>query len=286
MLRAVKRRASDAVPLRLRQQFQYRRAVGRWLDSRSPTTWTEKLYWRIHHDRRPLLADAVNKLWMKDYAIETCGDLLLVPETIWSGVSLSEWARSAPPSERAWVAKPIAGMNARVWFGNGRPSIAEAVGVEAEWERRSRGDMRRGVPWGYQVAPRGFLVEEQVGTDPSAIRDYKVHVFQGRAALVQVIEGRWSGRQRQVLYDPDWTLVAHKGFSESPPAPCGPPPGVAALITAAERLGQRFDYIRVDLYLIGGEVWFGELTPYPNFRRFMGFPRLDESLGGLWNLPW
>ena len=53
----------------------------------------------------------------------------------------------------------------------------------------------------------------------------------------------------------------------------------------ANPLGAAFDFIRVDLYDVDGEVWFSELTPYPG-AGLAGFdPALDRRLGALWQLP-
>jgi hypothetical protein len=57
------------------------------------------------------------------------------------------------------------------------------------------------------------------------------------------------------------------------------------MLDIAETLGAAFDFIRVDLYDVDGEVWFSELTPYPG-AGLAGFdPALDRRLGALWQLP-
>ncbi len=55
------------------------------------------------------------------------------------------------------------------------------------------------------------------------------------------------------------------------------------MISVAEILGAGLDYIRVDLYDIGGRVVFGELTPYPEAAYGRFDPEdLDRSFGDLW----
>ena len=49
------------------------------------------------------------------------------------------------------------------------------------------------------------------------------------------------------------------------------------MLEVAETLGAAFDFVRVDLYDVGGEVWFSELTPYPGG----GLDRFDPALDAL-----
>ena len=43
--------------------------------------------------------------------------------------------------------------------------------------------------------------------------------------------------------------------------------------------------LRVDCYEVDGELWFGELTPYPGAGLSPLEPDLDAWLGGTWTLP-
>jgi hypothetical protein len=54
----------------------------------------------------------------------------------------------------------------------------------------------------------------------------------------------------------------------------------------ALRLAGNLDFLRVDLYDVDGEVWFGELTPYPAAGLEGWEPNdLDAELGRYWTLP-
>jgi hypothetical protein len=61
---------------------------------------------------------------------------------------------------------------------------------------------------------------------------------------------------------------------------------LARMLAVAERLGQPFDFIRVDLYDVDDLVEFGEFTPYPcgGLDRFVP-PFLNLELGKAWTLP-
>jgi len=58
------------------------------------------------------------------------------------------------------------------------------------------------------------------------------------------------------------------------------------MLEIAETLAAGHDFLRVDLYDVGGHVYFGELTVYPH----SGFdpitpPEWDSVLGSLWRDP-
>ena len=58
------------------------------------------------------------------------------------------------------------------------------------------------------------------------------------------------------------------------------------MLRIAEQIGSAFDFVRVDLYDTGDEVFFGELTIYPGagYERFA--TREDDLFfGSFWRLP-
>ena len=58
------------------------------------------------------------------------------------------------------------------------------------------------------------------------------------------------------------------------------------MLAAAARLGAPFDFVRIDLYAVGGAVWFGETTPYPGAGLEAFEPAdVDRQLGDWGRLP-
>jgi hypothetical protein len=168
----------------------------------------------------------------------------------------------------------------RVHIGAGRPDAAELARITAGWLDeplfRDRGE------WVYSQARRLLIVEEFLGSGQPPV-DHKFLVFGGRVELVQVDTGRF-GEHRRRLYSPDWTPV--DVVEAVAPGPLTPPPdSLQEMTKVAEALGADFDFVRVDLYDVDGEVWFGELTPYPGGGLDPFDPVLDRVLGSYWQLP-
>ncbi len=263
------------LPLPLKRAVLFRQAHGRW-PLRQPRTFVEKVNWRVVHDRRPLIGQLGDKLAMKAYAAGRCPDLR-VPAVLWSGADVAAFATADLPER--WVLKPNHGTM-RVHIGSGRPDVAELRRVTAGWLDeplcRTRGE------WVYSQARRVLLAEEFLGSGEPPV-DHKFLVFGGRVELVQVDTGRF-GDHRRRLYRPDWTPV---DVSEDvAPGPVTAPPALLSrMLEVAARLGAEFDFVRVDLYAVDGEVWFSELTPYPGGGLDRFDPALDVQLGALWQLP-
>jgi len=132
--------------------------------------------------------------------------------------------------------------------------------------------------WLYRHIPHGILVEPYVGEGPCLPIDYKFYVFAGRVAYVQVHLGRGS-RHRWLIFDRDW----HRVSSPTADADPAPPQSLARMIAAAETLGEGFDFARVDLYEIGGQPLFGEVTFYPGSGLDPFDPvTLDTDMGAHW----
>lgn len=58
------------------------------------------------------------------------------------------------------------------------------------------------------------------------------------------------------------------------------------MLEIARTLGADWDFIRIDLYAVDGDVWFGEYTPYPGTGMLRYEPMsFDLEQGRQWQLP-
>lgn len=267
------------LPLAAKRAVLYAEAHGRRPRLGDPRTFTEKLNWRVVHDRRPLIARLGDKLAMKEYAARTCPGVR-IPRVLWSGTDVAELVAVSLPER--WVLKPNHGT-LRVHVGAGRPDVEGLRRITTGWLDEplwpGRGE------WVYSQARRLLLVEEFLGRAGAVLADHKFLVFDGTVHLVQVDTGRSTGLHRRRLYTRDWEPVtAHEPHVL--PGPVTPPPAtLGEMLAVAETLGREFDFVRVDLYDVAGEVWFGELTPYPGGGLDPFDPQLNRVLGRLWTLP-
>jgi hypothetical protein len=251
----------------------------------NPVTFHEKINWRILKDRREILSWTCDKLAMKDYVSEVQGATsydVRIPRTLWVGTDVRELADIELPEH--WVLKPNHRANGQVFFGHRRPDIAALEKITKRWLQPV--EVTRLHEWAYLKARPLLLVEELIGTPGSPPPDYKFYVFAGEVALAEVHSGRYSDH-RVRWYKPDWTPlhVSFVGYQLAP-VEAAPPSNFEKMLTIASELGGPFDFMRVDLYSIGSNVFFGELTPYPASGTDRFVPdSFDDELGAMWELP-
>jgi hypothetical protein len=244
---------------------------------RNPSTFNQKMNWRILYDRRPILEWTCDKLAMKEYAAKVPG--VRVPQTYWSGSDLSSLSVVELPEH--WVLKPNH-RSGKMFFGHGKPQIDHLKQLSSNWHQPFEGEGLH--EWAYLKARPLLLAEEMIGPPGLPPADYKFFVFNGEVALVQVDMNRHTAHRRR-MYLPDWTpLDATFGHYQLGPSEA-PPVNLAEMLAIASELGAPFDFIRVDLYSVAGEVFFGEVTPYAasGLDRFVPAD-LDNYLGAKWDL--
>ena len=146
----------------------------------------------------------------------------------------------------------------------------------------------------YRSISRRILAEAFLGgagTGGAVPEDYKFHCFGGKPVAVQVDLGRETRHLRNFYSaDADWRLLpfvwSEKAADGTPLWPNGPavarPAALDEMLDVAGRLAAPWPYVRVDLYFVGGHVYFGELT----FHHGGGFETfwpaaMDEAWGRL-----
>ncbi|MES1986404.1 MAG: ATP-grasp fold amidoligase family protein [Pseudomonadota bacterium] len=235
----------------------------------SPRRFTELVQRRKLADRDPRMAPLVNKVTAKTIASRLLGDDWIIP-TLWTGNSL--------PHDPDWqypvMLKASHGCNQNIVCHNKR-EYDLARRRASNWPLKAYGLWLD--EWAYQQVPKGFIVEPYIGEKTALPVDYKVYVFGGTAALMQVHIERQQ-RHRWILFNRQWKQVSQIGECFIPP-----PINLARMFEAAERMASGFDFARVDFYEIDGIPKFGEVTFYPGsgLDRFDP-PELDMEIGALW----
>lgn len=277
-----RRRVVERIPVPALRHLLYLAMIRKRGNFTDPKTFNEKVNWRIFHDRRDRIVRACDKMWMKEMAREAYpGADLRIPATYWSGTDLRDAPdlASLPP----WVLKPNA-SSGRALFGPGpQTAVSDLLRQTRSWFDETPLELGE---WGYSQARPHLLLEERIPTpDGRAPVDYKFFVFDGRIELIQVNRGRFGDRQTTTFLDADWRPVPVR-WRIQPVAEEQRPVELDKMMEVARALGTGWDFIRVDLYAVDGEVWFGEYTPYPGSGLLRYKPMsFDLEQGRHWTLP-
>jgi hypothetical protein len=106
------------------------------------------------------------------------------------------------------------------------------------------------------------VIVEPIVFDNDNLPDYKIFCFQGEAKLVQVDINRYIKHERK-FYDRDWREMP---FTLNLPLYSGSikkPENLEMMLKIASDLSKNFEFIRIDLYTNGTQLYVGELTSFP-----------------------
>lgn len=252
----------DEVYLRLRYRFK----LGRWPNLKNPVTFTEKINWLKLHNRKPEYTTMVDKYAVKDYVALRIGEQYIIPTLgVWDSVDDIDW--EVLPDQ--FVLKTTHG-------GGGCGVVIckdKATFDRKKAVRTLRNSMRIDIyktyrEWPYKGVPKRVIAEKFMASKNNPVQsvlfDYKFFCFNGKVEFFKVDYGRFVEHHAN-YYSPEGMLLDF-GEQELEPDPnykIELPANLGDMICLAERLSQDIPFIRVDLYNINGDIYFGELTIFP-----------------------
>jgi len=267
------------LPDRLFLKIEFKLRTGSKLNIDSPKSFNEKLQWLKLYDRRPEYTMMVDKYEVRKFVARKIGEKYLIPLL---GVynSFDEIDFSKLPDQ--FVLKPNH-TSGNVFICKDKSKIDYALlrkKVNAWMKRRYYWVHRE---WPYKdVKPRIVCEKYMVDESGEELKDYKIYCFDGEPKLVQVDFSRFEGHKRNI-YDLDWNLVDFTmQYPRDPNKRIPVPNTLNNMLRIAGQLSKGIPHLRVDFYSIGDELYFGELTFFPE-AGFVNFDPLDyDLLMGSW----
>jgi hypothetical protein len=262
-----------------------------------------KILKKMAFDRDPRLTLFADKIRVRDFVASRIGEQHLARAyfTAMKGETIN-W--SALPNEFVAKTNHGSGGNVIVWekvprhqlipddpkkHGWGTVAVHPEQFVKLDCERLLQHWLsqnyawqfgRKYPEWAYENIAPGVLFEELLtGADGKLPQDFKFYCINGRARVVQVTE-RLEGLKKRSLFSTSWDPLAARLIHPSPPALPPRPRNLGRMVEIAEALSDGTDLLRVDLYEIGNQIVFGELTNYPEGGGYSFSPRsFDLALG-------
>lgn len=271
------------VPLKTRLKLLFFRRFKRLPNLSNPVTFNEKLQLKKLKNRDPVLTIAADKLASKEF-VKSIVPSLYIPRTIWSGVSaidLDSLDISSLPGDYVYKANHTSQTIEIIRNDNHLPLNVMKKLANSWLKHDQSGSLGE---WAYSKIPPKIFIEEFLDFNGNAPDDYKFFVFNGKVRFIQLDSSRFTDHKRN-MFDRKWCdLGFDYSYSRKIPSPRRPE-FLDEMIKNAEKIGQDFDFIRIDFYFYKERVTFGELTIYPG-AGFEKFPEIkwDIEFGKFWDI--
>jgi len=239
--------------------FQFHRKLKRWPRPGYPRSYADRLMWRKVFDRDPRFTRVSDKLAVKEFVRERVGDQVKTPRTLWVGTRADDI-----PAELLTgnvVVKPNHSYAAYTMVRDGVVDHAKLIEDARGWMMREHWVLAG--EWAYEDIDRKLFIEEMLMVDGKPVDlDVKVHTYGGVGMFANLITGRGSNPTAEVVDRAGNRYGGNSVFP--PPATLKPiPPNLVRAMDIAGEICAEFDFMRCDLYLVGDDIYVGELTVYP-----------------------
>lgn len=274
---------SRIIPDKIYLQMMFYRHFRKFINFRNPKTISEKIQWLKLYDRKPIYTTMVDKYEAKKYVANIIGKQYIIPTLgVWDRVSEIEWEKL--PDKFVLKCTHDSGS---IVICKDKETFNKSAAVKILKKGLSRNGYWYGREWPYKNVKRKIIAEKYM-VDESGIelKDYKIFCFNGVPRYIQVDYGRFTNHERN-LYSTDWSYM---GFSSLYPTNKNhiiqKPVCLEEMLEIAKELSIGTPFMRVDLYVIQNEIYFGEITLFhgSGFEQFSPI-EWDKKLGDLLTLP-
>lgn len=251
----------------------------------NPKTLCEKLNWLKLNDRRPEYTDMVDKYKVKQIVAEKAGADYVTPLLgVWDQFEEIDFDKLP----ETIVLKcnhdggPVIVRDKRK-FDKSAAAAVFYKKMQANYFRENR-------EWPYKNVRRRIIAEpyyDSLGKRDSV--EYKLTCMNGKVKFTTICTGiahaGFEDRNND-HFDRDWKRLDFSVNYKSSGKQIEKPVFMDEMIGVAEKLADGIPYVRVDFFVIDGQIKFGEMTFF-TWGGFMRFdpPEWDEILGGWMKLP-
>ncbi len=250
------------IPDEVMLKIQYKIKTGRKLNLKNPERFTEKIQWYKINYRNPLMQQCVDKYNVRKY-VENKGLQKILVELYekYNSIDEIEWNK-LPNSFVLKTTNGGGGLNVIICHDKSTLDIKE---VKKRLTCKKFKSHIGGREWAYYNLEGGIIIEELLINQQNPIagvNDYKIFCYNGVPKYIIVDVDRYIGHKRN-FYDIDWNRIEVVSDCPSTDREIDRPKNLEEMLNIAEKLSEGFPYVRVDLYNINGEIYFGEMTFYP-----------------------
>ncbi len=255
-------------------QMVFRAEMGKKLNLKNPRTFNEKLQWLKLYNRNPNYPQMVDKCTAKEYVANIIGEQYIIPTLgIWH--HFEDINFSILPEQ--FVIKCTHDSASTIICKDKKSLNIEETKMKIE-SHLKKNTYSFGREWPYKDLKPRIIAEKYLQNCSSMnddcqkteikkdeLTDYKFYCFNGYVDCVMICFDRESNDTKFYFFDHDWKLKRiNKRGMEAPDGFSLPRPScLDEMFRIASSLSQGIPFVRVDLYQSDKQVFFGEMTFFP-----------------------
>lgn len=261
----------------------YEKFMGKSLDFSNLQTYTEKMQWAKIYDQDPRKTICADKLAVREFVKDRIGENYLIPLLgVWDRYSDIDFNKL--PNQ--FVLKTNCGSgDVSIVKDKNNLSFSEKIKMKRKIEESMNRDFSTLLcERHYHDISKKIFAEKYICDNNGELNDYKFMCFDGEPKFVWVDINRFANHCRGI-YNLNWELLPFVCGYPNTNNPVPMPSNFDSMISIAKTISRGFSHVRVDLYNVDGNLYFGELT----FTSAAGFKRFspdfyDKNIGDMWNL--
>lgn len=244
-------------------ELKYKSVFGKNIMWENPQTLNEKINWKKLYDRKNIYIGLTDKYKVRNYIKDKIGEKYLIPLYFHTKNPKKICVEKLP---KKFILKPNHGSGENmIVYDKSKVSKKEIIKKSKKFLKNNFYPVCR--EWQYKdIKPRILIEKLLLNKEGNIPFDYKFHCINGKVEMIQVDEDRF-GNHKRSYFDKNWKLLPFTYCLEKNGKPIyeidkniKKPKKLKEMLRLAKKLSEDFDYVRVDLYNIGEEVYFGELT--------------------------
>jgi len=230
------------------------------LNLQNPKTYNEKLQWMKLYDRNPIYTKLVDKQAVKKLVKDVPGLNVIPTLAVWNNpddIDLSNMPEQ-------FVLKCTHDSGSVLIF---KKKDAYSLDYVKEHFRKAikRDQYLAGREWAYKnVRPRIIAEPFMIDSSGSGLRDYKFFCFDGvaKALFIATDRGKEGTDVKFDFFDMNFKHLPFRHGHPNAEILPDKPENFDEMKRIAAQLSKGLRHVRVDLYNINGDIYFGEMTFY------------------------
>ncbi|MDD3944760.1 MAG: ATP-grasp fold amidoligase family protein [Bacteroidales bacterium] len=247
------------IPKKKYLELIFRYKMGYDLNLKNPRSFSEKLQWLKLYNRNPDYTHMVDKVAAKEYVAGKIGADYIIPTiAVYDNANQIEWNKLP---EQFVLKCTHDSANIVICTDKSTLNRNEAIKQLNKGLKHSFYSCTK--EWPYKNVPRKIICEKYMVDESNyELKDYKWFCFNGDPKALYVASDRNNKEEETKFdfFDADFNHLPIINGHPNSTKQILKPKSFEAMKIIASQLSQGIPHVRVDLYDINGNIYFGELT--------------------------